>query len=207
MIDRFITSIPSAIWIVLGALLLLATAAAASAWRSSRHARRQAAVAAAVGAAALTDVLTGILNRRGFVDAFTRELDRARRYSRPLALAFVDVRGLKAVNDSHGHLAGDRVLKDVAAMLGESARAHDLVGRIGGDELALLLPEQSSEGVARVVQRVKNHVVERRNALGFDTPWDLTVGVALFPEDGDDVEELLEVADRRLYQQRGIEIR
>ena len=206
-IQRFITSIPTAIWIALGVLLLLAATAAAAAWRSSQHARYNAAFAAEISEVALTDVLTGILNRRGFVQAFKRELDRARRYGRPLALAFVDVRGLKAVNDSHGHQAGDRVLQDVAAMLGESARAHDIVGRIGGDELALLLPEQSADGVARVVHRVRDQVTHRRRALGLATSWDLTVGVALFPEDGDDVDELLEAADRRLYLQRGIEIR
>ncbi len=207
VIERFITSIPTGIWFALGGLLLMAAVAAVAAWRSSLVARRQTAVAAEVSAAALTDSLTGILNRRGFVDAFKRELDRARRYGRPLALAFVDVRGLKAVNDSHGHRAGDRLLKDVAAMLGESARAHDIVGRIGGDELAVLLPEQSTDGVARVVQRVRGQVASHQRALGFSTPWDLTVGVALFPEDGEDVDELLEAADRRLYQQRGIEIR
>lgn len=207
VIQRFITSIPTGIWLALAALLLLTTAAAVAAWRSSQHARQNAAVAAEVSAAALTDALTGILNRRGFVQAFKRELDRAQRYGRPLALAFVDVRGLKAVNDSHGHRAGDRLLQDVASMLGESARAHDIVGRIGGDELALLLPEQSADGVARVVHRVRDQVTTRRRALGFSTAWDLTVGVALFPEDGEDVDDLLEAADRRLYQQRGIEIR
>jgi diguanylate cyclase (GGDEF)-like protein len=140
------------------------------------------------------------------VDAFKRELDRAHRYGRPLALAFVDVRGLKSVNDSHGHLAGDRLLQNVASMLRESARAHDVVGRIGGDELAVLLPEQSADGAARVVHRVKDQVSSHRDALGFSTSWDLTVGVALYPEDGEEVEDLLEAADRRLYLQRGIEL-
>lgn len=206
-VARLIRFIPTWIWILMGTLLLLAASAGAAAAWSAREAKHSAALVAEVSAAALTDPLTGVLNRRGFVNAFERELDRARRYGRPLALAFLDVRGLKTVNDRYGHLAGDRLLKDVAGLLQESARAHDVVGRIGGDELAVLLPEQSAAGVARVVQRVRAQVPRRRSMLGFGSDWDLTVGVSLFPEDGDAVEDLFGTADRRLYEQRGIELR
>jgi diguanylate cyclase (GGDEF)-like protein len=206
-ISRFIRFIPTWVWILIGALAALAVAAVTTSAWSARMARHNATLVAEVSAAALTDPLTGVLNRRGFVSAFERELDRARRYGRPLALAFLDVRGLKSVNDQYGHLAGDRLLREVAHLLEESARAHDVVGRIGGDELAVLLPEQSAAGVARVVQRVRAQIPSRRSDLGLGTDWDLTVGVALFPEDGDAVEELLGTADRRLYEQRGIELR
>lgn len=207
VIERFVAVVPEAIWIALAGSLLLAAAGVAVALRSGRRVRRQAGQFAAVSAAALTDPLTGVLNRRGFLDAAERELARARRYERPFTLAYADVRGLKRVNDTKGHLAGDALLKQAAALLTASARADDLVGRIGGDELALLLPEQSSDGATALTERIKDELPASREAAGVDARWDLTVGTATFPEDGETIEELLEVADRRLYQQRGISLR
>ncbi len=206
MIQRFISVIPTGVWIALAVALGLAAAGGAAALRSGRRARLRATEVAAVTAAALTDPLTGVLNRRGFLQAAERELDRARRYDHPLALAFVDVRGLKAVNDSEGHLAGDRLLNQVALLLRESARAHDIVGRIGGDELGVLLVEQSAEGAAAMSERVRSQIPAHRAALGLSSGWDVTLGTASFPSDGDTVEQLLQAADRRLYEQRGIEL-
>jgi len=134
-------------------------------------------------------------------------LERARRYQHPVALAFIDVRGLKAVNDSQGHLAGDRLLQEVGHLMRESARAYDVVARIGGDELAVLLPEQSADGAAALADRIREQIPAHRKVLGFESSWDLTVGAAAFPEDGDDLEQLLATADRRLYEQRGIYLR
>jgi diguanylate cyclase (GGDEF)-like protein len=136
-----------------------------------------------------------------------QELERARRYGHQLALAFVDVRGLKAVNDSQGHLAGDRLLKEVARLLTDSARTYDVVGRIGGDELAILLPEQSSDGVEAMAERIRGKVPARRAGLGLNANWDLTIGTSVYPVDGEDFDSLLATADRRLYEQRGIYIR
>jgi diguanylate cyclase (GGDEF)-like protein len=198
--------IPWWVWLAIAASLALAAIGGAAAFRSSRRARQRAGEVAAVTAAALTDPLTGVLNRRGFADAAERELVRARRYDHPLALAFVDVRGLKAVNDTEGHLAGDRLLKQVSLMLNESARTSDVVGRIGGDELAVLLVEQSAEGAAAMTHRVRSQIPANRAALGLTSAWDVTIGTATFPQDGDTVEQLLEAADRRLYEQRGIEL-
>jgi diguanylate cyclase (GGDEF)-like protein len=204
VVERFINVIPTGVWIALAASLGLAALGAGAALRSARRVRHQAGQVAAVTAVALTDPLTGVLNRRGFTEAAERELDRARRYKHPLALAFVDVRGLKAVNDSEGHLAGDRLLKQAAILLRESARVHDVVGRIGGDELAVLLAEQSAQGAAAMAQRVWAQVPSHRAAVGLDTPWDVTIGTAAFPDDGTTLNELLAAADRRLYEQRGI---
>jgi diguanylate cyclase len=147
-----------------------------------------------------------VLNRRGFTEAAERELTRARRYGHALAVAFVDVRGLKAVNDSEGHLAGDRLLKQVSVLLRDSARTNDVIGRIGGDELAVLLVEQSGEGAAAMTRRVRAQIPAHRQAVGLGTGWDVTIGCASFPDDGDTVEDLLQVSDRRLYEQRGIEL-
>ena len=207
VISRLDRVIPPVVWIALAAAIALAAGAGVATVVTSRRARRQAARLAAVSAQALTDPLTGVLNRRGFIDAAERELARARRYGRSVALAYVDVRGLKAVNDSKGHLAGDELLRQTASLLRDSARADDLVGRIGGDELAVLLGEQSSDGAAAVAARIRGQIPAQRAVLGLQEPWDLTIGTAAYPADGQTVEDLLAAADRRLYEQRGIELR
>ena len=201
------TIIPTAVWIALGGAFALMLAFAGMALRSSRRARRREKEFAAISAAALTDALTGILNRRGFTEAAERELARASRYDRPFVLAYVDVRGLKTVNDTEGHLMGDELIKTVAGLMKESARADDVVGRIGGDEFALLLGEQTAESAGPVVRRIQAHVAEARAATEISVPWELTIGMASFPDDGATLEELLDVADRRLYEQRGIALR
>ncbi len=207
VIQRIERVVPGFVWLALAASLLLAAVATGSALLAGRRVRRQAGQFAAVSAAALTDPLTGVLNRRGFLEAMERELARARRYGLPFVLAYVDVRGLKAVNDSEGHLAGDELLKEAAHLLKDSARADDVVGRIGGDEMGLLLVEQGPAGARNVLRRITSQIPERRAALGVHSNWDLTVGTASFPEDGSSVNELLATADRRLYEQRGIALR
>jgi len=162
---------------------------------------------AELSAAVLTDPLTGLLNRRGFIQAAERELARARRHGHTFALAYVDVRELKLVNDTAGHLAGDTLLRRTAQLLRESARADDAVARLGGDEMALLLVEQGERAAAAVTSRIRQGVERHRALLPVDAPWDLTVGTATYPGDGDTVEELLRVADQRLYEQRGISLR
>jgi diguanylate cyclase (GGDEF)-like protein len=207
VIERLVRIVPAAIGIALAAALALAAAAATAAFLVGRRARREAARLRAVTAQALTDPLTGVLNRRGFMNAAEREIARARRYQRPVALAYVDVRGLKAVNDSEGHFAGDELLREAASLLTESARAEDAVGRMGGDELALLLGEQSGDDAAIVAARIRAQVPARRAALRLRGRWDLTIGTAAYPSDGETVEQLLAAADRHLYEQRGIELR
>jgi diguanylate cyclase (GGDEF)-like protein len=204
---QFVDRVPEWAWLALAGLGVLAAIGFGAAFRSGRRVRRQASAIAAASAAALTDPLTGVVNRRGFTEAVDRELARARRYHRPFVLAYVDVRGLKAVNDTEGHLAGDGLLKSVAGLLHDSARADDVVGRLGGDELGLLLVEQSAEGAEAVTHRIQSLLPERRARLGLASAWDLTIGTAAYPQDGESFNELLATADRRLYEQRGIEIR
>jgi diguanylate cyclase (GGDEF)-like protein len=205
-IERLVRVVPTAVWLALLAVVALAAAAAAAAFLAARRGRRQARAIAVAERAAATDPLTGVLNRRGFGEAVERELARARRHDHPFAFAYLDVRGLKTVNDSDGHLVGDEVIKQVAILLRDCARAGDVVGRLGGDEFALLLAEQSAGGAASVAERLRAHVPARRAALGTDFPWDLTIGTASYPEDGKSLETLLLVADRRLYAQRGIQL-
>jgi diguanylate cyclase (GGDEF)-like protein len=204
---QFVNRIPEWVWIALAALATATAVSLGVAFRNGRRVRAQASAIAEVSAAALTDPLTGVLNRRGFTEAMERELARARRYGRPFVLAYVDVRGLKAVNDTEGHLAGDELLKGVAGLLHDSARADDVVGRLGGDELGLLLAEQSADAAQVVTDRIQSQIPEARARLGLATPWGLTIGTAAYPEDGETFNDMLATADRRLYEQRGIELR
>jgi diguanylate cyclase (GGDEF)-like protein len=185
---------------------MLTAAAARIALCAGRRARRQTDMITAAEHSAATDPLTGVLNRRGFDEAFERELARARRHDRPLTLAYLDVRGLKAVNDGDGHLVGDELIRQVAGLMRDCARAGDVIARLGGDEFAVLLAEQSANGAAIVEARLREQLPARRSAVGTDMPWDLTIGTAAYPDDGDSFPALLSVADRRLYTQRGIHL-
>ena len=102
------------------------------------HLRRSQAQLALL---ATHDQLTGLLNTRAFSERLTRELERIERYPRPLALLYLDLDDFKAINDSHGHQTGDAVLRLVADAMRSSVRQADVVGRVGGDEFAVLMPE------------------------------------------------------------------
>ncbi len=205
-VTQIVRFIPSSIWIALAASLGLALMGLTAAVTAGRRARRNAHRVAEVSAVALTDPLTGVLNRRGFIEAAERELDRAIRHGRPFTLSYIDVRGLKRVNDGEGHLAGDQLLTAAAGALTHSVRAHDVVGRLGGDEFGVLLAEQTTEEAAQVTERISDQVTVTRAELAFAAHWDLTVGTASFPQDGTTIDELLAAADRRLYEKRGIEL-
>ena len=200
--------IPLAVWIALAVAIGLAAMGGGAAVTFGRRASRKSSEVAAVTAAAVTDQLTGILNRRGFTQSAERELDRARRYGHPLALAYVDVRGLKAVNDSEGHLAGDRLLQrggDDAQPDRTGPRRRRADGRRRARRAARRAGREP--GAAAMSERIRENVPEHRAALGFRTPWDVTIGTASFPDDGDTLDDLIAAADRRMYEQRGIELR
>jgi diguanylate cyclase (GGDEF)-like protein len=205
-VSRVIEAIPTAIWFVLGGLAALALALAGTALVAGARARRRGHAIQAIEGLAISDALTGVLNRGAFEERLRGELARARRYNRPLGLLTFDVAGLKAVNDAHGHSAGDEVLKSVAGVITASIRDHDLCGRMGGDEYAVVVTEQSRAGAERVLERIQAEVPKRREALGLRTDWGLSAGIAEFPNDGDTAEALLKAADRRLYLSRGIHI-
>ncbi len=103
---------------------------------------------------AVTDPLTGLYNRRRLADALEREIDRARRYNRALSLVMIDLDNLKRINDTQGHQAGDKVLRDVATTISSNARKSDLVTRYGGDEFLILLPEADQKAAMRVAKRI-----------------------------------------------------
>ncbi len=149
---------------------------------------------------AATDDLTGLYNRRLFAENFSKELNRAKRYSSHLSLVLLDLHRFKEVNDRHGHMMGDKVLKGAASTLLKSIRSSDSAFRIGGDEFALLLPEADSEQAHILGRRVRSNFEAAVLPLGLEVPVSLDFGIATFPEGGQTEEILLQEADTRLYQ-------
>jgi len=148
--------------------------------------------------AARTDVLTGLANRRAFVEAAWMELERARRHGRPLSLLYLDCDDFKGVNDRLGHVVGDRVLSVVASTLREGVRGHDTVARLGGDEFGVLLPEIDGSGAVALAERLRARLGEAlsRQAL----PVTLSMGVATFAAPPASVDEMILRADELMYE-------
>lgn len=148
------------------------------------------------------DPLTGLLNHRTFAEELELELERARRYGRGLAVLFCDVDALKELNDTLGHLEGDRVLKRIGASLRESTRGSDFAGRVGGDEFAVCLVEADLESGRAFLQRLENHVAALSERGSLPAALTISAGIAHFPGDASSVEGLLRRADERLYEEK-----
>src|ERR671917_277835 len=146
-----------------------------------------------------TDPLTGLGNLRALQRQLANLLDVHRRYRHPFGLLLMDIDGLKRINDSHGHQAGDRVLMQVAMSLRRSIRSVDTAARIGGDEFCILLPEQDLKSAAKLAARLATAVEEEVPARGAP-PVTISIGVASSPEHGDDAEALIDSADRAMYR-------
>jgi diguanylate cyclase (GGDEF)-like protein len=151
---------------------------------------------------ARTDGLTGVLNRGAVEETLDLELTRARRSGLPLAVLLIDLDGFKCVNDEYGHLAGDRVLQAVSTILKTSVREGDHVGRYGGDEFLVLLPDADETGARTVAQRILAATelarVPVETAEG-SIPIQCSIGQAVYPTDGSTHEDLLATADGAMY--------
>jgi diguanylate cyclase (GGDEF)-like protein len=146
-----------------------------------------------------TDPLTGLGNLRALQRQLATLLEVRKRYSHPFALLLMDIDGLKRINDSHGHQAGDRVLMQVAMSLRRSIRSVDTAARIGGDEFCVLLPEQDLKSAAKLAARLATAIEEEVSAPG-DPNISVSIGVAASPEHGDDADALVDTADRAMYR-------
>jgi diguanylate cyclase (GGDEF)-like protein len=153
-------------------------------------------------ALSVTDDLTHLYNSRFLNIVLRRETKRAARSARPLSLLFIDLDGFKAVNDTHGHLCGSRTLVEVAAVIRGSARETDVVARFGGDEFALVLPDTGCEGGFAVGERVRARIAEHPFLAGegLDIHLTASVGVATLPDVASSADELVQAADRAMYQ-------
>lgn len=145
---------------------------------------------------AFKDALTDLLNRRAFMTGFQRERLRAQRKQSLMTLVMCDIDHFKQVNDSYGHAVGDEVLKLVARALQDSSRGSDLVGRIGGDEFLLVLPDSNVVGGVTLVQRVRQRLKERTELRGI--PFSLSFGIALMDLEQSE-QAVLEKVDAALY--------
>jgi len=149
---------------------------------------------------AATDALTGLYNRRLFDEYCDKELNRAKRYGQPLAVVVLDLHKLKEVNDSCGHLQGDKVLQLTATTLRNTLRAADFAFRIGGDEFALLLPQTDTEQAAILSNRVRTQFEADLRQFNLGVAATLDFGVSVHPQDGDQKSQLMGLADERLYE-------
>ncbi len=149
------------------------------------------------------DSLTGLPNRQAILDALESELCRARRFRRPFSVAMLDGDGFKAINDQHGHLAGDRALQQIAAALRKQTRAYDHLGRFGGDEFVLILSEADVAEIPAVFERLRTAL---QNELNSEYPsLTFSIGVVTIRADRDlpsrpfDLFECLRQADEAMY--------
>ena len=149
---------------------------------------------------ATRDALTGLSNIRHFRVRFAEEVARAERRGASLALLMMDLGGFKQINDRMGHLFGDEVLKKVARLLERNLREYDVLARYGGDEFVLVLPETDEAGARSAASRI------RVGAQGLEVegfgPVVIDVGIAVFPQDGEDGDLLIRRADERMYQEK-----
>src|SRR5574342_98239 len=148
--------------------------------------------------AARTDPLTGIANRRDFLESAALELERTRRHLRPLTVAYLARDAFKGVNDRFGHEAGDAVLRTVATTLREATRAVDSVARLGGDEFGLLLPETDGPTAETLVRRLQTTLADAIQERGW--PVSFSLGVATFHRAPRSVDEMINRADALMYQ-------
>ena len=152
---------------------------------------------------ATSDPLTGLFNRGYVDDRFALELSRARRYGKLLTIAVIDADRFKSLNDTHGHPAGDLVLRKISTILRDSIRQSDTVGRYGGEEFVVILPETDIEAAQRKLESLRELVASTPIALaarGEKIQVTISAGLASFPQDGEDAAELFALADERMFQ-------
>ena len=148
----------------------------------------------------ITDELTGLYNRRHFIDQARQRLDLARRDGRPLSIAVIDIDHFKSINDGFGHAAGDTALREVARAMRATLRVTDVTGRLGGEEFGLLLAVALPDAAA-VVEKLRLAIGALEvDCAGSRISCRISTGIAAFPEHGSDVDTLMRRADHALYE-------
>jgi diguanylate cyclase (GGDEF)-like protein len=149
---------------------------------------------------AMTDELTGLANRRRFMEAFGGEIGRAERFGGTLTLVLADIDDFKRINDQFGHHVGDEALRRFAGLLTAELREIDVAGRLGGEEFAVLLPETDLEGALVAAERIRRAVEESELALSEAVRIRFTASLGVASYEGDPADRLLRRADAALYQ-------
>ncbi len=152
---------------------------------------------------AVKDGLTGLYNHRYFHEIMDIELNRSRRHRHEFSLLFIDVDHFKLYNDSHGHLQGDQLLRDLSEQLTSRVRSSDTVARYGGEEFVMILPETNKPGALTLAGNLCRHIAEYDfDGAHSQSPGKVTVsiGVASYPNDGVEPNQLIETADQALYR-------
>lgn len=150
---------------------------------------------------AVTDDLTGIYNRRHFIENVNRELYRSKRASRPLSIIMFDIDHFKSINDTYGHPVGDEVLKKITAMISGNLRSIDIYARYGGEEFIICLPEAALEDAKNVAEKIRS-IVEETIMQDTNNNFKVTIslGIASLSQDTDALEQIIEQADKALYK-------
>lgn len=149
----------------------------------------------------MVDDLTGLYNSRHLYQALSHELGMGRRYGFPVAVLFLDLDGFKAVNDTNGHLTGSNTLRVVGDILRHEVRTVDILARYGGDEFTVILPNTGREGAVIAAERLR-HAIETYDyapRLGVPIRLSASFGVSLFPDHGDQAQDLIQKADMAMY--------
>jgi diguanylate cyclase (GGDEF)-like protein len=149
---------------------------------------------------AVTDPLTGLANYRMLIDTLDGEIRRFGRTERPFAVLLLDMDGLKQINDTYGHLTGSRALCRLADILRVHCRSMDTAARYGGDEFAVIIPETDVDDALRVVQRIQDRIARDTE----HPPFTVSIGAAVYPEDGGTRESVLIAADEELYRMKRV---
>ncbi len=149
---------------------------------------------------AVSDPLTGLANHRQLVEALETEIKRFGRNERPFVILLLDLDGLKKINDALGHIVGSRALCRLADMLRLYSREMDTAARYGGDEFVLILPETDPDAARQVAQRISKRLAED----GEEPKISVSIGMAVYPDDGETSNEILGAADRDLYREKGV---
>jgi two-component system cell cycle response regulator len=151
--------------------------------------------------AAITDKLTGVYNSGYLQHYLKNELKRADRHHHPVSLLMLDIDNFKLVNDRHGHLAGDYLLKGIAETLAKSVRDIDFIARFGGDEFAIILPYTQKESAAAVAERIRCEIANGQVGKNDQTllPVSVSIGVADYVPGVDTVQDMIQKADNALY--------
>ena len=149
----------------------------------------------------IRDSLTGLYNRKHLMETLEKEVNRSQRHSHSFAFLVIDIDHFKKYNDTYGHLAGDEVLRRLASVFTESIRSSDYAARYGGEEFIIILPETGTEQGVEAAERIRNKVAEEKfGAEGESIKVTISVGVASYPENGEDAESVIRTADAALYE-------